>query len=131
MDIQLLRTLTGKSKLGFGKYYDSTIQELITLKHTGYLRWVYYSISGITFTDEILHTIGIHEDEYRIKKPGVNPELLLEINKLLILKTPFLIREHNRRVFKIRRSVKKCNINRTVERISKKSVLQAVNHNKF
>jgi hypothetical protein len=75
MDLPILRTLTRKSNLGFGKYADIPIQQIFDYKVQTYLRWVYYSFEGITFTDDILDEIPIHK-EARIKKPGNNPGML-------------------------------------------------------
>jgi hypothetical protein len=79
MDVPILRTLTLKSKLTFGKYDNLTIQEIINLGHTSYLRWVYFNINGITFIDEILEMIHI-SCEFKIDKPGTNPESYEKIN---------------------------------------------------
>lgn len=70
----LLRKLTRKSVLGFGKYAESTVQHVIDTYHTRLLRWYYYNSSNITFTDDILEEIGI-TDEFKINKPGKDPEL--------------------------------------------------------
>lgn len=74
------RTLTYKSKLGFGKYIDLTIQDILNLKKGQYLRWVYFNYEGIDFIPEILDIIQITE-EYRLKKPAKNTNFLEEINK--------------------------------------------------
>jgi hypothetical protein len=37
------RVLTLKSRLGFGKYANNTIQEIVNLGKNQYLRWVYYN----------------------------------------------------------------------------------------
>lgn len=73
------RVLTLKSKLGFGKYDDSTIESIIRLEKHGYLRWVYFNYSGIDFIPEILDTIQIPL-EHRLIKPAKNPELLELVN---------------------------------------------------
>jgi hypothetical protein len=73
MDTILLRTLTGKSKIHFGKYSGLTIDEIINLGHTAYLRRLYFNISSVNFTDEVLDKIYI-PDKYRISKPGINKD---------------------------------------------------------
>lgn len=76
MDVPLLRTLTWKSTLGFGKYKELRIQEIFDLRHTAYLRYIYYNISGINFIEDILIEIGVittYGDD-RIEKPGIDPE---------------------------------------------------------
>lgn len=70
----LLRTLTLKSTISFGKYYNSTIEFIInSVGNVGkeYLRWCYYNIEGISFNDEILDILKITND-LRINKPGCN-----------------------------------------------------------
>lgn len=67
-----LRTLAEKSTLKFGKFHDLTVRQVIQLhgiKGIKYLRWVYYSASNISFNDDLLKEIGIHE-EIKIEKPG-------------------------------------------------------------
>ena len=72
MDRVLLRKLTRKSTLRFGKHYDLTVEQVLTIDLIAgmkYLRWVYYSCSNITFADELLDYLGIHE-KIRISKPS-------------------------------------------------------------
>lgn len=96
-----LRTLTKKSKLGFGKYAEQTVETLTKTNRT-YLVWVYYNISGITFTDEILdNDLSI---VHRIEKPGKNPELsrLTPTYATTTLKA-FKVQKHYEKEKKIRR----------------------------
>jgi hypothetical protein len=78
----LLRIMTLKSKLNFGKYENLTIQEIINLRHTQYLRYVYYSFEGLSFNEEVLKLIGVINEfnDNRITKPGVDLELHKYIN---------------------------------------------------
>lgn len=70
MATTLLRTLTEKSTLGFGKFHDMRIGNLLKLKAGKiYLIWVYFNCSNITFIPEILEAIKIQEKDV-IKKPG-------------------------------------------------------------
>jgi hypothetical protein len=82
METKLLRLLTWKSKLMFGKYPELTISQLYIGHHTRYLRWVYYNLSGISFTDDILYKIGVVTDnrDSRIEKPGMNKDLCETVN---------------------------------------------------
>lgn len=73
MSRTLLRTLTEKSKFGFGKYAQRTVAEVLHNGNREYLFWVYYNCSNITFTDELLDKINLTAS--RIEKPGKNPEL--------------------------------------------------------
>jgi|SRR5665647_2734279 len=82
MDAIRLRTMAWKSVIGFGKHADLSIRQIFDLKHTRYLRWVYYGMDGLSFNDEILkelHIICEHVD-HRIQKPGTNLELHEIIN---------------------------------------------------
>ena len=72
--VTLLRTLTDKSRLKFGKYTDYTIGHLIASRREDYLVWVYYNADKIDFTADVLDSLDIREDE-RIKKPGKNVRL--------------------------------------------------------
>ena len=68
-----MRTLTLKSKLGFGKHCDNTVKEVLEVfKSKDYLRWVYYNMSHISFMPEILEEIDVY---VIIPKPGKAPEL--------------------------------------------------------
>ena len=99
----LLRKLTRKSCLQFGKYQDVNIQSILNLKRHRYLRWVYFNMSMITFFDDILDEINLPED-YRIDKPGKNPELHEKLNAFHESKvdgfTLLKARNHFRRVKK-------------------------------
>ncbi|HDZ04882.1 hypothetical protein LCGC14_0370450 [marine sediment metagenome] len=67
----LLRTLTKKSILGFGKFADCKVGDLmkISIKEIEYLVWVYYHMSMISYHNDILIELGIIED-LQIDKPG-------------------------------------------------------------
>jgi hypothetical protein len=71
----LLRKLTEKSILKFGRYHDIPIFKLLeTFQGREYLIWVYYNCSGITFIDEILDKLHRRPEE-RLEKPGKNEKL--------------------------------------------------------
>jgi hypothetical protein len=70
----LLRKLTKKSTLNFGKYKDYTVGHLLGMKKQIDLTSIYFKLSTISFTDEVLDELGIPED-YKIVKPGKNEEL--------------------------------------------------------
>ena len=46
------------------------------------MRWCYYNLSNITFTEDILIQLGITE-EYRIEKPGKNVEHGVLLDELI------------------------------------------------
>lgn len=66
----LLRKLSFKSQLNFGKYKNQTVQGVIDLHKKHYLQWCYYNLEGISFTDEVLDLIQVGVSE-RLKKPGI------------------------------------------------------------
>lgn len=72
--VVLLRKLTNKSIMNFGKYFDLTVQQCLDTKKRKYLRWVYFNCSNITFTDELLDEFLIPVS-YRFDKPSKNVEL--------------------------------------------------------
>ena len=69
----LLRTMTLKSPMKFGKWYDITVGDIISSKGyygIDYLIWVYYSASKITFMPDVMYMIGITDETQLIDKPG-------------------------------------------------------------
>lgn len=73
--MKFLRTLTEKSMLGFGKYRDMRIGEILKMPSgLNYLRWVYYHSSMINFCDSVLYELYIHGN-LLIEKPGKDPDL--------------------------------------------------------
>lgn len=70
-DRTLLRTLTKKSRMKFGRYRDFTVGDIIST--VADYRWelgsCYYNLSMISFDEEVLQELGITE-EFRIPKPG-------------------------------------------------------------
>lgn len=70
-DVTLLRTLTRKSKLKYGKGFDQTVSEML-IRDKMRLASDYFHLSAITFTDDVLDEIGIPA-EMRIPKPGKMP----------------------------------------------------------
>ena len=75
--IPTLRTLTKKSKLGFGKFKDETVQRILDLKKPLELISAYYKLSSINFTDDILLELKI-TDEFKLQKPCINLDLYYE-----------------------------------------------------
>jgi hypothetical protein len=73
--VVLLRRLSLKSKLGFGKYREHTVSRLIELKgNVGLLilRSAYFNLSNISFLDEILLNVLKINQEDLFSKPGKN-----------------------------------------------------------
>ena len=73
----LYRILTEKSKLGFGKFADCTVMDLLKTEQDEYLIWVYYNSSNISFKEDILDRLGVT----RIAKPGKDESLWIEYLK--------------------------------------------------
>jgi len=69
--IPTLRTLTKKSKLGFGRHKDYTVQNLLDRRKHLDLVAAYYKLTSINFMEEILLELKIQEED-RVKKPGVD-----------------------------------------------------------
>ena len=86
MQTVLLRTLNQNSILTFGRYSGRKVQELLRVHAFHYLRWYYYNMSKITFTNEILNRLNIKE-EWRISKPGKNIGIYIEFKKQFKPKT--------------------------------------------
>lgn len=80
MDVIKLRIMTEKSIIGFGKFTDLTVQNLIDMRRTPELRWIYYNCSMLSFKDNILDFLGI-TDEFKIDKPGKDKEKFLQIQE--------------------------------------------------
>lgn len=130
MDTIRFRTLAYKSVLGFGKYGDITVNDVLNLGHTLYLRWVYYNCDMISFHEDILDKIGI-TSEHKIEKPGKNPELHEVVTKIIQSKmcgfTKLKMRSHQKKVAKgkMKHKLRKDYISH------QKGKLQAVNQGKF
>ena len=69
-----LRKLSFKSKIGFGKYENRTVEDLIRNRKHSKLIAMYYNYEKISFVDEVLKELRITE-EYQINKPGVDKDM--------------------------------------------------------
>jgi hypothetical protein len=124
----LLRTLTRKSVLWFGKHNGLRIQQIIDMHLGAYLRWIYYNFTGITFTEDILGELTITENR-RISKPGIAPEKHTKIMEENIKSMHIHTKSHMDKVIKIR---EKCKLIKTYNSVNfKKSQLQAINLNRY
>ena len=85
-DVTLLRTLTRKSTLKFGKFHDLTVQNVLdsqNMNGRSLLRFYYFNSSKISFIDDLLDELNI-PPELRIPKPGnVTPDKWKLINHTL------------------------------------------------
>lgn len=110
----MLRTLTLKSTMTFGKYPTYTVYSILfALEQKDYLRWVYFNMSNINFNDEIMELIGITE---RIEKPGKNPELFTNLPKKVYERKELTVAEAS--------ILKACNKKRIRERAKARLVKQ-------
>jgi len=127
MSTTLLRKLTEKSTLKFGKYYDLKVIELINLKKTALLRWYYYNASMITFTDEVLDKILVPK-EYRIIKPGKKPEYHTIVNEILIKNMSGLLKYRLKKGYK--KYLKSMNVSLFIlnKSVFSKNSLRLANH---
>lgn len=67
MSVLLLRKMTFKSIIGFGRYPDLTVQEVIDIGKMSELVSMYYSLDRIDFIQEVKTVLCI---EIEIPKPG-------------------------------------------------------------
>lgn len=72
--IPTLRTLTRKSKLGFGRNKNLTVQRLLDLRRNIELISPYYKITSINYTEDILEELKITK-QYRIEKPSSDKDM--------------------------------------------------------
>jgi len=91
-DVVLLRKLTRKSVLNFGKNEGRSVQQLLDLHDQNYLRWVYYNSSNIDFFSDILDELRITGD-FIIAKPSKNPEMLSKLKEHIFEGLPQELKE--------------------------------------
>lgn len=78
--IPTLRTLTKKSKLGFGKHKDYTVQQMLDLRLNLQLISAYYKLTSINYNQEILDELKI-VGEYVIDKPSSDRDMYYKFLK--------------------------------------------------
>lgn len=127
MEVILLRTLTEKSQLKFGRYADLVVREILNLQHPGYLRWCYFNCNKISFVDEIFEEIRIPEN-YRIEKPGKNPELGKKLDEEIWGRKHGIERHVKDLTIKKERKRKLARYNRRDPLKYSKSTMQRINH---
>lgn len=126
MDVIRLRVLTKKSKIGWGKYANNTVGELIESKQFNELLWLYYHIQWLTYTDDLLDELKIFK-EFRIEKPGVNHEM----HQKRIVNFLNFVTEGNGSLIMYHRKRKKAQFNLKMmedKEVLSKRKLQAYNH---
>ena len=121
------RKLTEKSLMKFGQFADTTVQQLIDIHKVRYLRWVYYNCSQIDFCETVLDTLRIDE-EWRINKPGTDPDMYHELNEYRIDATGGMTKlKAKSKLFKKKR-IAKFKLDSAGRRVESRGVMQARNH---
>jgi hypothetical protein len=71
-----LRKMATRSIIGFGKYSDLMVGDLLKGSHNErqYLAYLYYNKELVSFIDEVLDDLKI-EGDLVIDKPGINPNV--------------------------------------------------------
>jgi len=127
VDITLLRKLTEKSKFGFGKYNNLAVREVLNLQHPQYIRWCYFNLDKISFIEDILNEVKIPK-EYRIEKPGKNPELGKKLDEEVWNNMWGLTRHINEKVRRKERKRNLCRYNARDSLKYSKGAMQRINH---
>jgi|ERR1035437_1365309 hypothetical protein len=124
----VLRTLTGKSTMWFGKFEGLKVQQILDLYHKDYLRWIYYNVAGISFSEDVLTAITINEARM-ISKPGIAPEMHDKVFDENRKNMHLFTKNHNDRITRIRAKVKYIDTCQSV--FFTKGQLQAMNHSRM
>jgi len=125
-DVTLLRKLTLKSTLKFGKEPDVPICNLIDNQQTVYLRWVYFNCDKITFMDDVLDLIFVPL-EYRIEKPGKKPDLHEKLCDEIQSRFTWFAKQHHKKRGKAINYNKKSQNMRVIAKINSKASLTRKN----
>lgn len=127
-NVTTLRVLTRKSKLGFGRFHDWTVADML-IRNPSYIAWAYYCVPGISFCEEILQELKIED---RIQKPGKDEAAFREYQKA-VTKT-FTKEERDHHFWagaKIRKRKARAALAREITKTSfTKGELQAINNGK-
>ena len=99
--------------MGFGKYKDKTVQEMLDLKRTLDLISAYYKLTSINYQEDILTELKITE-QYRIEKPSANKEMYYKF----LNENGYKLRSRAQGADKLKKQTKACS----------KSQLQGMNH---
>ena len=127
----LYRKLALRSRLGFGRYCDCTVQDLLNAGQQEYLIWVYYNCSRIDFLPDVREAIGISEV---IDKPGVAPQYFEAYKATKFKKFDEMTEDEKKRFFgslsryKAILRARARRAERWDEAATRPGVLQAINH---
>lgn len=130
----LLRTLTMKSKIGFGLYKDCTVSDMFIMGKENELIKIYYKLEKINFNAEILEKLNI-PNEILLKKPQKNYSLISVywnyINTIILHKYGEEHLNEKYKLINIKAKAKRISfanrLENRVNRLSSKSVLKNQN----
>ena len=127
--VALYRICTEKSVLGFGRYRDLTVGDIIIMD-ASYIAYVYYTCSKVSFHKDILDLLKLTP----IEKPGKNQELFEAWKKEYYAGLPFTEEERKHYFFK-KKQAEKRRAAKKLERVERyenyttnKGWLQSINH---
>lgn len=131
MEVVNLRILTRKSFMGFGKYADIRVGEVIdNFRRKNYLRWCYFNCSNISFNEDLLDELDIAEP-WRIEKPGKNPDMYDDVHDCLCNYNLSANRKrHNERVVRKTNAAKMYKLKSYENHTNSRAYLQRINHGK-
>ena len=125
MDCINLRILTKKSRLGFGRHHDMTVNDIL-ICDPEYIAWAYYSLANISFCEEVVSELKL----IPIEKPGKDEEKLREYKRKKSAEYTSEQRQHGRyarwRKFKGKAKSKLVQVHKKTRYT--KEQLQAINH---
>lgn len=104
--ITRLRVMTRKSIIGFGRYPDYRIDDFFKMYKTWDLVSMYYKLSAVSFSDDVLNDLMITE-ERRIEKPGISPDAYREHAEAILL--DMKAEQNEKEIMGLASSRKKCN----------------------
>lgn len=131
MEITTLRRCTMKSKIGFGRYPNDTIEKVLSADGGSWIRQIYYTVETIDFTDDVKEAAEI---KVIIDKPGKSEAAWMENRRIITAERRAAMTDeermrhvaHMRKIEKVRsRAYRKSDY--FGSRLSK-GQLQAVNH---
>jgi len=131
MDIIRLRTMARKSVFDLGKFEGLSIQQILTLGHGYYVRFVYFKYDKISFQEDILEEVGITK-EFRIEKPGHDLEMLEKCKThFYSLESKGIEGVKNYSIKQKKKRIKLHNLQRRINTCSSKYRLKAKNEGNF
>ena len=123
--VAIYRICTEKSLLGFGKYEDLPVGDILKVDEE-YIVWVYANCEKVSFKKEILDALGVRQ----IQKPGIDPDILREWKRKQSEQFTEEERKHGAYAkYWGRKRAAKANLARVERSVRRtKGELQAINH---